>query len=467
MDEWQEARILSLTKGDGAASLVNWLDARRSESTSLVENVPLKSLRRWNLDYVDAQLVLGHDTGRFFSVEGRRVQTNFGFKSQWEQAIILQPERGLLGFIARIRRGVLEFLVQAKMEPGCINSIQASPTIQATRSNYSRIHQGKIPAYYEYFSDMGKGGQWIIRSAQVEQTTRFFAKKNFNALRIISDSSEVPTKEDFRWCTLQDLKGLYLYENQINMNARSILACIPPLVPKMQIPAEKLMPENQKIGEFLSALYASIAYDEAKQHKDIYDIMIWLEEMQDRYRVDISQVSLDKLENWSLDDSALQSDYFSVVGVHVVANREITEWDQPLIAQKENGISVLIGRTIDGVPHFLFQAKCDVGGDPPVHLAPTVSCSIPSQRQGTDEAPPFLDYVMKLEAGDFIFNVTLSEEGGRFQNCENDYKILWDENFSGMDIPDNYKWIAFESIFELVRHGCLNIEARSLMGFMV
>lgn len=43
--------------------------------------------------------------------------------------------------------------MQAKIEPGNVNRIQISPTIQATKSNFMQTHGGKAPAYLEYFSD--------------------------------------------------------------------------------------------------------------------------------------------------------------------------------------------------------------------------------------------------------------------------------------------------------------------------
>ena len=131
------------------------------------------------------------------------------------------------------------------------------------------------------------------------------------------------------------------------------------------------------------------------------------------------------------------------------------------------GFRCLRARSINDEPHFLFQAKCDCGGDPAVHLAPTVSCSIPSRRRGTAEAPPFLDKVMNIPQDDFAFHAVLSEEGGRFERCCNDYRILWDEDFPERDIPENFRWIPYRAVFELVRHGYLNIEARSLFGFLV
>ena len=41
--------------------------------------------------------------------------------------------------------------MQAKIEPGNINKIQLSPTIQATKSNFTQKHGGRKPNYLEYF----------------------------------------------------------------------------------------------------------------------------------------------------------------------------------------------------------------------------------------------------------------------------------------------------------------------------
>ena len=47
--------------------------------------------------------------------------------------------------------GRLYFLMQAKVEPGNVNKYQISPTIQATKSNFTRAHGGKTPLFFDYF----------------------------------------------------------------------------------------------------------------------------------------------------------------------------------------------------------------------------------------------------------------------------------------------------------------------------
>ncbi|OQX29455.1 MAG: hypothetical protein B0D92_03670 [Spirochaeta sp. LUC14_002_19_P3] len=468
--DFDTARRASLLKSAEGDTLAQWLEERCRASEAEISPVPLNELRQWGFHCADGNLVFRHESGRFFSVVGRRIETNFGSRKQWDQAAVLQPEHGLLGMAARINDGVLELLVQAKMEPGCINKVQASPTIQATQSNYSRVHRGKLPTYFEFFSNFSPHRTWLFRSLQVEQTTRFLGKKNFNAFRLVNDAPL--ESEEFRWCTLRNLKELYLIDNGINMNARSILACLPPLSPSGEVPTAKdIFPNSPPAGELLARLYASLRGNVAANLKHIGETMVWLNEMRARYWIKSLPQSLDALDGWTVEDNEIKSDFFSIMGVRVKANREVAEWDQPLMAQPENGLSVLVGKAIEGVPHFLFQAKCDAGGDPPVHLAPTVSCSVPALRQRIGEAPPFLDYVQSLPPEAFIFNTALSEEGGRFQKCVNHYKILWmedsNENFREKDVPENYRWIPYETVFELIRHGCLNIESRSLFGFLV
>ena len=87
-----------------------------------------------------------HDTNKFFKIIGIKVKTNY-YRKNWDQPIIVQNEIGILGIIKNTKTN--KYLLQAKVEPGNVNKIQISPTVQATKSNYSRIHGGKnIPFLY-------------------------------------------------------------------------------------------------------------------------------------------------------------------------------------------------------------------------------------------------------------------------------------------------------------------------------
>ena len=102
-----------------------WIEERRKTTRATVEQIPLELMRKWHRDELTGNL--NHESGRFFSIEGICVRTNWGQVPAWEQPIINQPEIGILGFVTNKFDGILHFLVQAKIEPGNINTVQISP----------------------------------------------------------------------------------------------------------------------------------------------------------------------------------------------------------------------------------------------------------------------------------------------------------------------------------------------------
>jgi dTDP-4-dehydro-6-deoxy-alpha-D-glucopyranose 2,3-dehydratase len=76
-----------------------------------------------------------HKSGQFFGVEGVRIESgDLREVASWDQPIYTQPEGGgILGMVARERAASgVEFLVQAKAEPGNLGVLQLCPTIQST-----------------------------------------------------------------------------------------------------------------------------------------------------------------------------------------------------------------------------------------------------------------------------------------------------------------------------------------------
>ena len=126
--------------------ILTWMKQQNDEVVSNIRQIPLTELKGWN--YRDDRI--RHESGKFFSIDGIRINTNYRDVAEWDQPIINQPEMGFLGFIVKKFDGVIHFLMQAKIEPGNLNVVQLSPTLQATRSNYTRVHGGKSPYYLEY-----------------------------------------------------------------------------------------------------------------------------------------------------------------------------------------------------------------------------------------------------------------------------------------------------------------------------
>ena len=158
------------SRGGDAAAVLQWLKDQNEKIKVHVERTTFDSMNHWSFDPYSGSL--RHDSGRFFSIDGIQITTNWGEVASWDQPIINQPEIGYLGFIVKEFNGVLHFLMQAKIEPGNVNHVQLSPTIQATRSNYTQIHKGSKPLYLECFQHVTPD-RVLLDQLQSEQGARF------------------------------------------------------------------------------------------------------------------------------------------------------------------------------------------------------------------------------------------------------------------------------------------------------
>src|SRR3990167_8887293 len=121
--------------------------------------------------------------------------------------------------------GILYFLMQAKIEPGNINVVQLSPTLQATKSNYTQVHKGNTTLCLEYFFGERDDVEILLDQLQSEQCARFLKKRNRNI--IIEVTSDIEVKEDFCWLTLGQIKQLLTFDNVVNMDTRTVISGIP------------------------------------------------------------------------------------------------------------------------------------------------------------------------------------------------------------------------------------------------
>ena len=450
--------ISSLLSVDGKKasldSIVSWIETRNREVSVSVDLIPFKAMDNWE---VLSDNSLRHSSGKFFSIEGIRVNTDFPQSKVWEQPIINQPEIGYLGILAKEFDGVLHFLMQAKIEPGNVNNVQLSPTLQATKSNYTRVHGGKKAAYLEYFHN-AKSSQIILDQLQSEQGARFMRKRNRNM--IVKVEEDIPLLEDFRWMTLGQIKELMQRDNCVNMDTRTVLAGIDF--------AEYLVSEADlsEMSGFGRAMYESATA--LSGVKTLREVLSWLTNLKSRYDLSVERVPLNQIKEWECrEDEIVRYDkkYFRVLGVRVhIANREVVSWCQPLVQPMQQGICAFIIKKIGGIYHFLVQAKLECGNRDVFELAPTVQCLTGSIFNGAPR-PPYTDYVLNAKKEQIIYDALQSEEGGRFYHEQNRNMIVVADDDFPMDLPHTYQWMTLGQINEFMRYSnYINIQARSLIA---
>jgi len=200
-----------------------WIKERLRKANLRSEIAPINSIDQWQVDGTTGNIA--HASGRFFSIIGLAVRhrTRQG-ELTWDQPIIDQPEYGILGILAKKFDGVLHFLLQAKEEPGNINSVQLSPTVQATYSNYTQAHGGKLPPYLEHFLDPPQERVFFAK-LQSEDGGRFLYKSNRNMI-VEVDGDQAAQPDGFIWLTLRQISDVMRRDNVINACTRSILSAV-------------------------------------------------------------------------------------------------------------------------------------------------------------------------------------------------------------------------------------------------
>lgn len=450
-------------------AFLRWFNGRARDNRFVVEQIPFSELDNWT--FAGEPCRLAHRSGKFFTIEGIRVRTNFGPTQQWEQPIINQPEIGILGIISSVFDGVRYFLMQVKMEPGNINLLQLSPTVQATKSNYTQVHKGKIPHYLEYFIDPGRA-RVLVDQLQSEQGSRFLRKQNRNM--VIEVTEPIPLYDEFCWLTLGEIKQLLTIDNLVNMDSRTVLSCIPLAHPDWGFYHRAYLPADPacvrafdcELTGFAKEIFLSTVCVQAQHTLD--EIISWFTELKTRYELALDPIPLNRIRNWVLTDREIHHEtgqYFSVIAVAVQAdNREVLCWTQPLLKHTGYGVVGFLSQKINGVLHFLVRASLEPGNRHLIEMGPTVACSEPERRSQISPPMPFLDLFIAPAPEQVRYSTIQSEEGGRFYHFQNRYMILQLPDDTPLDFPDNFIWMTLKQVIDFTRHSYFNIEARNLLS---
>lgn len=444
--------------------ILDWIAKKNVNSKTSVKQIPLDQMRRWSIEPKTGSVV--HDTGKFFSIEGIHVETNWTSLTSWEQPIINQPEIGYLGILVQKRNGVLHFLMQGKIEPGNVNVVQISPTLQATKSNYTQVHKGVKPLFLEYFNGEKKVNV-LLDQLQSEQGARFLRKRNRNIIVEVAEDEKLEVPDNFIWMTLGQLKQLIKKDNLVNMDTRTVISGIPfGSYGTGTLEFFTSLSKTHRVNEFLlnSALNNEIYLN------DFNKITSWITGLKSRYDLSVARTPLRSMTEWGFDGNCIkhkEGKYFSVIGVNVeIDNREVVSWDQPMIKPSQEGIIAFIVKPINGVYHFLVQAKLEAGNFDVIELAPTVQCLTGNYRTGFNEySVPFINEVLQARSENIWYSAMQSEEGGRFFHEQNRNMIIEVGSDFPINIPEKYCWMTLNQLSTFILfNNYLNIAARSLIS---
>lgn len=426
--------------------LWEWINDKKNNQRVEINKIRLSECSPWY--YEENEGVIRNKGNSFFKVSGiRQVKDEDIIASQ---PIILQPEIGFLGIICCLINGVWHFLIQAKVEPGNIDYVQLSPTLQATKSNFTRKHGGKEPGYLEYFINMNPDNIFVDQ-IQSEQSSRFLGKRNRNVI-LKSDTiiNELPSH---RWMTLAQIKHFMQVDNLINMDTRTVLSCIPYIY-------------DDEIEGYSKAFINSLNEVSHETMIEIYS-KINNTKMFDECKTEL--VPLFELADWHMDELAFrhnESYPFEVVFCNVeIEGREVAKWNQPLFAANGSALFALITTVEDGVLKVLVKLTPEIGCFDKVEIGPTLLREAGSSSE-LDEIGRYI-YKCLDEKKNINVDVMLSEEGGRFYQEQNRNIILSVNKEELGKVDSKYIWSDVATLNSLAQiNNCLNIQLRNLLTLL-
>ena len=205
----------------------NWFIKRREKCQMQITEIPLTECSGWEVDKETGNL--SHNSGEFFTLHGIRVdfdEREVG-EGGWDQPILTQVgyDGGLLGILRQRFQGIPHYLIEAKAEPGNYQSLQLSPTLQATFSNLKRAHEGSKPLYAEFFEHPGTHHSHVLYNQWLsEDGGRLYLKRNRGMLIEVPEGTVSEIKDGFIWLSMWQIKELLNENAWVNPHISGIIA---------------------------------------------------------------------------------------------------------------------------------------------------------------------------------------------------------------------------------------------------
>ena len=127
-------------------------------------------------------------------------------------------------------------------------------------------------------------------------------------------------------------------------------------------------------------------------------------------------------------------------------------------------------KKINGVPHYLVNAKFEPGNYKLIQISPTLQATFSNiSKAHKGNQPKYLKYFLRPKKNncEIIFKQWFSEEGGRLNYKRNLGMLINNLSNERMKIEEDFKWITLIQIKQLIlENAIINPHLRSLVSFL-
>ena len=190
-------------------------------------------------------------------------------------------------------------------------------------------------------------------------------------------------------------------------------------------------------------------------------IIEWFNKKREESDMIVEEIGINDLDKWGIDSNSgnvkhESGGFFEVIGVKVsnTFDREVGKkgWTQPMIAKNPGGILGILMKRINGIPHYLLQAKAEPGNIGKLQLSPTLQATTSNLLKAHGGSKPlFAEYFDDENNPKIIYAKWQSEDGGRFHLKSNYNMIIEVNEGEELKIPDSFIWVTLYQIKQLMK----------------
>jgi oxidase EvaA len=190
-------------------------------------------------------------------------------------------------------------------------------------------------------------------------------------------------------------------------------------------------------------------------------IIEWFRKKREESDMIVEEISINDLDKWNVDENSGNvthdsGGFFQVIGVKVsnTLDREVggKGWTQPMIAKNPGGILGILMKRINGIPHYLLQAKAEPGNIGKLQLSPTLQATTSNLLKAHGGSKPlFAEYFDDENNPKIIYAKWQSEDGGRFHLKSNYNMIVEVNEDEELKIPESFIWVTLYQIKQLMK----------------
>jgi len=208
------------------------------------------------------------------------------------------------------------------------------------------------------------------------------------------------------------------------------------------------------------------------------EIKAWYKSIIQKSNTKVKRIDLSDCSSWTMNKKTIShksKKFFRVEALRITNSykREIVGgWDQPILTEPgyNGGILGLLRKEINGVPHYLINAKFEPGNYRLIQLSPTLQATFSNISQAhKGNTPRFLKYFTnpKINKCKIFFQQWFSEEGGRLRNKRNLGILINHNSKESIKIDSDFRWVTLKQIKQLIlENAMVNPHLRGLVSFI-